>query len=433
MRKFSDIILYPEFKQSWKEIKQEKEKYLFLFFQIVIFSDMLVIGRSSLLLLNLCLSFFLTIKYSAIRSEKIFQVIAGYLFICIIPVVLWGLDGLEQPYIGYAIRLLTACFVANYLRNDFVRLFENLVFFLAYISIPLFLIQLISPHIYDIFTPLSKAIMSGRQFYTNGQAGITMHQYFFVYVLNGWAVYRNSGFMWEPAAYGAMLTWALLLNLYMNRFSPNRKMYLFLIAIFTTFSLGTYSYVVIIVVMYILQNFNFKKTFPIIFALLGGYVLLTQIDTFSEQYTMMTEKTETYSDVDAALTRVEKGAVRTNRVASAYANLYKLEDSPFGFGMYTGDYVESSNGLVNFLMKFGMFGAVVLIISFKLSADYLKKRYFPKANLIVIWLSVVAFIMPIFGNPFYNQVFFLAFLLMPYFFRKLNPQFIKQQKLYVKS
>ena len=433
--KFSDIILYPEFKQSWKEVKQEKGKYLFLFFQIIIFSDMLVVGRTDgLLMANLCLSFFMTAKYNTIQTEKIFLVVVGYLLICIMPIIWFGLNGLERSYIGYALRLLTACFIANYFRNDFARLFENLVFLLAYISIPLFIIQVVNPHFFDVFTPLSRVIMLDRQWYISRDIPtITMHQYLFVYVMNGWAVYRNSGFMWEPAAYGAMLTWALLFNLYINRFATNKKMYVFLVAIFTTFSLGTYSYMMIIATLYILQNFNLKKTFPIIFALLIGFILLTQMDMFSEQYGMMTQKTEYYSDVDMALEGVEKGSNRTNRVASAYANLYKLKDSPFGFGMNSDDYVYSANGLVNFLMKWGVFGAVILVLSFKLFANYLRKRYFDKVNAIVIWLTVIAFIMPMFGNPFFNQVFFLAFLLIPYFFRKLNPQFIKQQNLYVKN
>jgi hypothetical protein len=431
MNKFLNIIAYPEFKQSWKEIKQEKAKYLFLFFQIVIFSDMLKIGRTEwLLFLNLGISFLLCAKQSKIQTGKIFLVIIIYLFICIYPIASWGL--ITNSYIGYALRILAACLIANYFRNDFVRLFENLVFFLAYISIPLFLIQVINPHIYDIFTPLSRAIMAGRQYYA-GEQGITMHQYFFVYVMNGWALNRNSGFMWEPAAYGAMLTWALLFNLYIHKFSPNKKMFVFLIAIFTTFSLGTYSYILIIGAIYLLQNFKFKRVFPFIIMLLVGYILLTQTDAFSEQYTMITEKTEYYSDTESALEKVEKGAGKTNRVAGVYANLYKLKESPFGFGMYEGNYIASANGLVNFLMKWGVFGALILIISYKLFANYLKQRYFPRTNIIVTWLTVVIFIMPMIGNPIYNQVFFLAFLLMPYFFKKVNPNFIKQQRLYVSN
>ena len=40
-----------------------------------------------------------------------------------------------NQYIGYAIRIMTACFIASYYRRDFIIKFENLVFILAYISI----------------------------------------------------------------------------------------------------------------------------------------------------------------------------------------------------------------------------------------------------------------------------------------------------------
>jgi hypothetical protein len=417
--KISNIIAYPDFKQSWKEIKQEKGKYLFLFLQIIVFSDMLKIGRSDMLLIaNMCVSFLLAVYFNRIQTQKIFAIFGIYVLICIPPIVMWGIDELLlNQYIGYGIRVLTACFIANYFRDDFIRYFENLVFFLTYTSIVLFIIQLINPHIYDVFTPLSRLIMEGRQYY-QGERGITMHQYLLVYVVNGWAIHRNSGFMWEPAAYGAMLTWALIFNLYMNRFRFNKKMGVFLIAVFTTFSLGTYSYLTIIVSMFILQSFSIKKTFPLILTLLVAFVLLTQTELLNEQYSMMTEKTEKYSDVDGALQGIEKGVVRTNRVASVYANLFKLKEAPFGFGMVTSNYMDSANGLVNFLMKWGISGALVLVISFKLFADYLRTTYYRTTNKIVLWLTVIVFIFPIFGNPFFNQVFFVSFLLLPYFFRK---------------
>ena len=151
-----------------------------------------------------------------------------------------------------------------------VAKFENLVFVLAYISIPLFFLQIINPHFYDIFTPLSELIMAGRQHYTT-PTGITMHQYIFVYVMNGWAQLRNSGFMWEPAAYGMMLAWSFLCCMYLKRFFWHPRMIIYTIAIFTTFSLGTYTYAFLLLLV---LNYKIVKKLVRMLANLIRYIII---------------------------------------------------------------------------------------------------------------------------------------------------------------
>ncbi len=434
-----DIFAWGEVKTAWREIKRNKFDYAFLFLQIVLFSDMLKNSRSDIvLLMNLALSFIVCVYANRLDVKKVMMVSLVAIVIMLPALIVDGWDN-YIPYVGYVLRIITGCLIASYYAERFYPMCENLVFLLAYISIPLFILQQIEPHIYDIFTPLSRFWMEGRQWYTSDEIpSIHMHQYILIYVLNGYAPRRNSGFMWEPAAFAAMLVWAILMNIYLRNFTINGRVIVMVLAMLTTFSLGGYSYLIVLLVIYVWQKANIKYAVGVtLVAALGWYVFNTA-DFLSKQREMMSEKAEAYADVDAETERLEvktqitfrgdeekqyQVGSRTNRVASIFVNWKLLKNNPLGYGVQSEQYIDSANGFMNLVMKWGIQGIIVLIFLFMGIAQalsyYTMVYYHQKISLIVKMLSASLWAFTFIGNPFYNQVFMFAFLFISLF---INPQ-----------
>lgn len=423
-----NILLLDEFLQSCRMIMQDKWKYLFLFFQFILFADMWKYCRADeVVILNCVFSGMLAMKYK-VDWSKIVLVLLVYGLLILAPLINYGLNSrMLNQYIGYTIRILTACFIASYFKYDLIIKFENLVFILAYISIPLYILQLINPHIYDVFTPLSKMIMEGRQYYMT-DIGITMHQYLIVFVMNGWAHIRNSGFMWEPAAFGAMLSWALLFSLYLNSFRLHRKMILYAIVIISTFSLGTYFYAVLLLILFLLRNTSVKDTLIITATLIFFMYLFSQTNLFEEHRSMMVEKAVSYSETSKidlethpeSFVDNEETNVRINRLVPLYMIPSILKNDPWGRGMAPWTY-SSANGLITLLVMYGVGIIILLLLLTNKMTKYLRclSNYFGREKLYVI-ISMLVLIIPLVGNPIYNQTLWLTLLIYPVFAKQVR-------------
>lgn len=419
------ILLLDEFLLSMKAIERAKWSYLFLFFQFIIFADMWKFCRTDeVLILNCILSGYLAMKHK-VEWQKVFLVMAVYVLMILPPIINYGLDArLFNQYIGYVIRILTACFIASYFKYDLIIKFENLVFVLAYISIPLYFIQVINPHIYDIFTPLSKLIMLARQGYV-APSGLTMHQYLVFFVLNGWAHLRNSGFMWEPAAFGMVLAWAFLFCMYLKRFRWHPRLIIYIIAIITTFSLGTYSSSILLLMIFLMQNAEWKKIAYVLIGVACIVVMLTQTNLLDKNVEMMTDKAEEYAESsEKQIDRTNENYLipdsspqRVNRLSQLFIVREILQEAPLGRGMTQWKY-SSANGLISLVVMWGYPILLILAISYYLFFQKISKIARIRPRIYIVLLSVLVMIMPLIGNPVYNQVLFFALLLYSFFAKR---------------
>ena len=421
------ILLVDEFLQSCKAIRREKWRYFFLFSQFTLFCGLWEHSfDDNLLLINCILCAFFAIRHG-VSWRKIGAVMLIYAIMTAFPIVLYGINAsMSRQYIGYAIRILTGCFIASYFRYDFVSKFENLVFVLAYISIPLFALQVINPHIYDVFTPFSKAIMTNYVIdVPNGQEGLTMHQYIIIYVLNCFAPKRNSGFMWEPGAFAMMLTWAMLFLLYLIRFRWHRRIIVYAIAMLTTFSLLGYACLAVLAVLYFAQNAEWRKIGYAVVGISLMLLLFSQLSLFREQREMMTDKVEFYTnDSEAQLKKARQVYVKenkSNKNVGRLAQFYILKDiilnEPFGHGMSTWRY-SSANGLISLIVKWGINSIIALTLSIFYFIKLLSRMGHLKPTWFIILLSMLIFIMPMISNPIYNRVLFMALITFPFFAKR---------------
>lgn len=411
-----------ELKVSFKAIRQNKGDYLFLFFELVIFSDMVKQMLSDqFLYINLLISFTLVLHKRGNLNKTSFRIIGVYLLLCFIPILLYGFDE-YRSYVGYGMRLFTAALIANYFKEKFIVYFENIVFLLASISIPLFIVQLINPHFYDFLTPFSRLVMADERMWYLDDNGINMHQYCLFFVFNGWAQGRNSGFMWEPAAFGAVLTWAIIFNLFINRFRLNSKLIVLIISGLTTFSWGLYAYFMVILLAFVLQKgLNLRNTFALFFVFGGFILLVTKTSLLVDQYELLETKYELHSKIDRQKDQIDPmGRItNVNRIEGFFLNINKVLDSPFGYGMENVKLIFSSpNGFIDLLTKWGIGGLAIIIFCFYQNVKVLKFIYFQEINKITFLLIVLAFILPLSGNPFYNDIFVFTLMFIPFFIPK---------------
>src|SRR6201999_2065969 len=69
--------------------------------------------------------------------------------------------------------------------------------------------------------------------------------------------YRNSGFVWEPGAYGCFLTLTLLLQFFRNKFQFDKVAIIFVVAIIPTFS--TTNYLALFIVFFLVYRYRVPK------------------------------------------------------------------------------------------------------------------------------------------------------------------------------
>ena len=130
-----------ELKKSLKQIGSHKLDYLFLFFQLLYFSRLLrSTFTDSYLVLHLVITFLFVLFSGRIKkTEKLVWVMLVFGLVSVLPILLFGFSAVI--YGGYAIRLVIAFLIAIYFEKNFIIYFENIVYVLAYISIPLFMLQ----------------------------------------------------------------------------------------------------------------------------------------------------------------------------------------------------------------------------------------------------------------------------------------------------
>ena len=130
-------------------------------------------------------------------------------------------------------RMIMAYLMIKIVGPSLFNKFSKFTFPLIVLSLFLFTFQLLGESIFHSLAPKLNFLTQELQKQAGGW-------YLFVYTFNGFAVDRNSGFMWEPGAYAAILIFFLYYRLFINNFKVDIKVIIILIALFTTFSSAGY-------------------------------------------------------------------------------------------------------------------------------------------------------------------------------------------------
>jgi len=229
--------------------------------------------------------------------------------------------------------------------------------------------------------------------------------------------YRNSGFVWEPGAYGCFMIIALFFNLLKDKFKFYKNSMILIAGIITTFS--TTDYFALLILLFLAYRYRVPKFNLWILAMIPSVVLLILFvpflgDKIAGIYT---------DDMDGLkhLKEISQYHLKHNEQIplNRFASMSYIWDN-IGSGLLLGlsnkydeilnkTYnVNISNGIFDFLAKFGVIGLFFLVYSYvKFCAAFLKKNEF-------IVYSVLIFLVISFGEPILFLPLVLLFLFLPY-------------------
>lgn len=278
---------------------------------------------------------------------------------------------------------------------------------LAIISIPLYLLQLISGNlVYTIGTTIN--LPPHYNNYTN----------FLIFTYVKQHGIRNSGFSWEPGAFGFFLNIALLLHLFTNNFSFDKGAKWLTVAIITTLSTTSYSTLLIIVFLYFRAR-GVKLTRLVILLVPILCILAVQLPFFLNKINYIyTSDSDDMNNIEF-LSRwyLQRGRqMPLNRFGSALY-LYQL----FGVNLVWGvsniyedtvpilKTINLSNGNFMFLARFGLIGLI-----FFLQRSFILFRKFTKSKELSAYGIIVIIILG-FGESIFTISLLMCFLFLYYY------------------
>ncbi|MGY4383039.1 hypothetical protein ACVWYN_000058 [Pedobacter sp. UYP24] len=253
--------------------------------------------------------------------------------------------------------ILLSYLTAAYLGNRFFFNIIRVVRHLAIFGLIMYFFQLIN---FDAVYSIGKFVTS---LYSKANPD-TLTKNFIFFNLSIYHNIRNSGFAWEPGAYGCFLVVTLYISMIRNRFQVKRDQILFLISILTTLSTTAYLGLVIVVISY-LRAKNVKLLTMALYLLPVVIIALNlsflsdkiQLQIFSDldMIDNLSSRSDFYSN--------EGTKMPLNRFASMIFTVnqfdYKLI---WGMGNKYEDYFANefslnlSNGDFDFIARFGVIG-----------------------------------------------------------------------------
>jgi hypothetical protein len=292
------------------------------------------------------------------------------------------------------------------LKEEAIYYLTRVIIQLAIISIPFYFLQQLSG---DLFPAIARAfnlpaLYSGAH-YTN----------FLVFTYVAEHATRNSGFSWEPGAFGFFLNMGLFLHLLSNNFVFDRRARWLIFAILTTLSTTSYLALAVIVFCYFRAR-GVKLTTLTVFFVPVFVILALQLPFFFHKISMI------YNADSTDMTRVQflshwylkRGEqMPLNRFGSALY-LYQV----FGVKLIWGvsniyqetvpvlKVINISNGIFDFLAMYGLIG-----LSFFLYRCFIFFRKFTHSIELSVYglvlILILAFSESIFSIPFTLCFFFL--------------------------
>lgn len=346
-----------------------------------------------------------------------FYVLIIYLFL---DIVFFGL-----PNISAYLRLATKVFlVYSSLKvvKNYWYIFEKISFRLVILSLVLFPIQILFPSfLISILKPFSDILNSSADDISVNILVYTIHHSFISDQL-----VRNSGYLWEPGAFSAFIILSVIVLFLRENFTKNnyKRYVIYLIAIITTFS--TMGYICLLLfAMFVLINKYKKQWFLITFL---GLPIFIGVSQKLYQLPFMGEKIR--QQIDISKSQISKNSFNNRefaslgRFTSIYAGIESIKKNPItGIGFddtrrYNFNRSDTSfnwsNGLIEYMLKFGIIGLFFLYYSIYKSIELISNYQINRAgyHFIVILIFITLFSNPIALTPIYIslQLYFLFYI-----------------------
>ena len=226
---------------------------------------------------------------------------------------------------------------------------------------------------------------------------------------------QNSGFAWEPGPFSCFLILSLVIYLLQTNFKLDRRGFIYVITILSTFSTTGYLSLMILFIWYVyLKNRkHFFKIVPLALLLTSLFYFNTSIlnEKIFNEITTAESELEFYIDND-----VEK-QTSIGRFNGFLLNLKDFKRYPIlGYGgNFISTFAEENNlkitstmGLGNYLAQYGIVGFIFLITAFYRSSFFISNLYKIKGFL---FLFLIYLTMCFSFNLIEKSVFILFFFI----------------------
>ena len=278
-------------------------------------------------------------------------------------------------YLGFFIQITLAYFCREICAEHFSKYFINVIFVLTCITLPLFIVQLIS---FDFLYQLNSKVLG----ISSGGEPIASS---FIFAMAPIHETRNCGFMWEPGAFAAVL----VVTIYMNLFHEGESIFslknsVFILAIVTTQSTMGFIALLVPVSLVVQKAISENEKMRQISVVLIPILIVFLIAIFSKLDFLSAKIVEQITGIDEELAFVEEGVksnfvVSTTRLASILIDMQTIKNYPIlgiGVDMRTtgaskissGELTITACGLTNLLMRFGLIGLIGYTVLFYRSA-----------------------------------------------------------------
>lgn len=320
--------------------------------------------------------------YSPKRSlslglRKYFIVVSIYLFFHIIHFIKFS--DINPLFMYRTISRLSLGFIAlSYFRYGAFRYYVKWLYLFSLISIIFYIAQLIN---FDFTFFIINSIQKSIPFISNASNETNANIIFWGLQRDIGTEYRNCGFMWEPGAFAAMLLPAIFLAFAISKHKWNFKITVMVIALLTT--LSTTGYIGLAVIL--IWHFLALKKRKILF-ILGPFAIILFTYLFITLDFLGAKIIDHFETIDIIIDNAystNREFASLGRFGSAKMDLIDLQKNLFfGIGgsdeqMTTikGKFINRTNGLTNYLLRFGVVGFLLFFWFFIKSSQNLS-RYF---------------------------------------------------------
>lgn len=306
------------------------------------------------------------------------------------------------------LKVLTGVLVVLLLKERFFIYLERAIVILAYISLPFFLFQLIDYQSIKSFVGVVENNIS----FLNYRSGWYVNN--IIFTINDNAMFRNSGFAWEPKGFANLLALGTIINLLINRFKINWSTIVMTIALLTTISTAGYVIFFSLLPIFIFQqksNFNIVSFSLIILVLLPIFTL----DFMYEK--IIREFNNSENNLKYISAKTDQKTVSLGRFGSLELAFKDFPANPIiGIGMQDIERTQGENvrlvwvsGLADYLSRFGLVGIAFLLYSYSRSIKLILNRFGTRKGnytimlifLFIFFASAVVIQPLFFGFQFY--------------------------------
>lgn len=179
-----------------------------------------------------------------------------------------------QNSLGVYLRITLGYMIIKLLNKKFIEYYINILYYLTIIAVAIYAILVIVPSIVSLLKSIVP-IFDVLNFANTNQETLI------IYNFNALKELRNSGPFWEPSAFGGYLIIAIIFTFFKSDIvNKNKKLVVFVVALFTTLSTTAFSAFSIFLLFYNYTSIRniFLKVFVILIIFSGMYYAFFNFD-----------------------------------------------------------------------------------------------------------------------------------------------------------